>query len=1474
VFVELHARSAFSFLEGAALPEALAERAAALEQPALALLDRDGLYGAPRFYRAATRVGINPLVGAEVTLAEGGRLPLLVESPEGYQNLCRLITKMKMFGEPQPKARRADMEMVASRSEAAVTLDQVAEHAAGLVCLTGSGDGPLALSLETGGADAARARLDRLVGLFGRGNVFVELQRRLHRAEETRNEWLRGEAARSGLPLLATNAPRLAERGQRPLLDALTCIRHHTTLDRAGRLLADNSERHLRPTREMERLFADCPEAVANSGELAIRLAFTLKHLGYRFPDYPLPPGQTPIGFLRHLAEAGRRVRYARDRALAERARKQIARELDLIARLDLAGYFLIVWDLVEYCRRENILVQGRGSAANSAVCYALGITAVDPVGMELLFERFLSEERGEWPDIDLDLPSGDRRERVIQYVYERYGRLGAAMTANVITYRGRLAAREVGKALGLPPDLIERLSRFVSEFEYKDPGDTLLTHLPAAGCDPAHPRIQRFAELWTAIQDLPRHLGQHSGGMVICQGRLDGVVPLEPASMPGRSVVQWDKDDCGALGIVKVDLLGLGMMSLLQDAIEMLAARGSIVDLAQLPADDPTVYAMLQQADTVGVFQVESRAQMATLPRLRPERFYDLVVQVAIIRPGPIVGDMVHPYLRRRAGREPVTVPHPSLEPILRRTLGVPLFQEQLLRMAMATAGFTGGEAEELRRALGFKRSVRAMGEIEAKLRAGMARQGITGEPAEAIIRSITAFALYGFPECVVGDTRVIDADTGRRVKIEDVVTGRASLAHTLACGEDLRLHKRRVLAATSSGPRMVYRLRTALGREVTATAEHPLLTLDGWCPLGHLRVGDQIAAPRTLPGLGERRWPRHELVVLADLIAEGNLCHPSTPYFYTTDAQHRDEFIAAVEKFDNTQATVALHRSCFSVHTRRRELSRPNGVVEWAKRLGLWGVNAHAKRLPEEVFALHDEDLAILLARLWEGDGTLSRARHASYDTASRQLAKEVQHLLLRLGIVARIYERIRPYRDRQVTSFIVTVTGDDNLQEFNRLIVRQFLSERKRSLANVLTRPGMSKCSSRDVIPVAIHEIINGSRVRAGMTWNEIQERTGLSPRALCSPDQSKRGYRRWVVARLGECFESPVLRCLASSDVYWDSVVAIEAVGIQETYDLSVEGDHNFIANDLIVHNSHAASFALLAYASTFMKAHHPAAFYAALLNNQPMGFYHPATIVRDAQRHGQALRPIDVTRSGWLCAIEDDGSVRLGLRYVKGLREEIGKRIEAARAERPFDSVADLVQRSGVNREELARLGEVGALRGLGLERRQALWEGERAIRPTGPLYAALPDPPSPSPLRRMTMDERVVADYEGTDLSIGPHPLALRRRGLAAAGVVRAADLVGLPGGSAVRVAGAVVVRQRPGTAKGFVFLNLEDETGLINVIVRPQFFARYRVLLTAEPFLLVAGTLQHEDRVISVRADRLWRLDMQMGAVPSHDFH
>src|ERR1700676_2107232 len=795
-YIELHARSAFSFLEGASLPEELMGVCAHLSMPALALLDTDGVYGAPRFHLVAKKIGLKAHIGAEVTcdplhpviatphsvilsgasasrseaLAEskslprarrGGsyphqpvhktwippfarndkrndmsfRLPLLVSSRAGYQNLCRLITKMKLR---------------AKKCEGAVCAEELDEHAHGLICLTGGTEGPLAAALQQGGMEEARRQVDQLIGIFGPKNVYVELQRHFQREEEFRNRAAIDIARSLNLPLLATNGVCYAVPQGRELCDAFTAIRNHRTLSTAGRLLTHNAERFLKSPQQMQQLFADLPEAIANTCELSARLEFTLNDLGYEFPCYPVPEGETMNSFLRDRAWEGFRQRYGRASPdMQLRARRQIEKELNLIEKLKLAGYFLIVWDLVRYCREQNILVQGRGSAANSAVCYSLGITAVDAVSMELLFERFLSEERGEWPDIDLDLPSGDEREKVIQYVYQRYGERGAAMTANVITYRNRMAAREMGKALGFDPETLQKISAAVATWEFRDENDALDRRFRDAGLDLNHPRLRKYYELCIAVQDMPRHLGQHSGGMVICQGQLDSVVPLEPASMPGRVVVQWDKEDCADMGIVKVDLLGLGMMAVLKDSIELIHDHyREEVDLAHLPQDDPQVYSALQQADTVGLFQVESRAQMASLPRLLPKRFYDIVVQVAIIRPGPIVGQMVNPFILRRQQREEVTYPHPSLEPVLKRTLGVPLFQEQLLRIAMIAANFSGGEAEELRRAMGFKRSQSRMREIEAKLRTGMTQNGIPPKAQEEIILSITSFALYGFPE------------------------------------------------------------------------------------------------------------------------------------------------------------------------------------------------------------------------------------------------------------------------------------------------------------------------------------------------------------------------------------------------------------------------------------------------------------------------------------------------------------------------------------------------------------------------------------------------------------------------------------------------------------------------------------------------------------------------------------------------------
>src|SRR5215475_8367529 len=541
-YVELRCRSAFSFLRGASLPEDLVECAAALGYDALVLGDRHGVYGAPRFFTAARRAGVRALVGAEMTVAGAGTLWLLVENRTGYRNLCRLLT-VAATGRP--------------KGDGLASWEQIEEHAAGLFCLAGGEEGPLA------GADAA-LHLDHLQGIF-HDRLAVDVHRHLERDGERLARRLTDLAATRGVPVVATNDVRHATADRRALLDVLTAIRLGITLDKAGRLLLANAERHLKSPAQMAELFADWPDAIRQSRRIAERCTFTLADLPYRFPDYPLSPGETAMGLLRRLTDDGARGRWG---TITPRIRAQLDHELALIEKLDLPGYFLIVWDLVRFARERGILCQGRGSAANSAVCYALGITAVDAVKMDLLFERFLSEERGEWPDIDLDLPSGDRRERVIQHVYEKYGRLGAAMTANVITYRGRSAAREVGKALGVDEAQIDRLAKVMGHFEFRDQHDTLPKHLSTVGLDLDSDRVRLFAKLWHEMQDLPRHLGQHSGGMVICQGQLDAVVPLENATMPGRVVVQWDKDDCADMRIVKVDLLGLGMMAALQDAL------------------------------------------------------------------------------------------------------------------------------------------------------------------------------------------------------------------------------------------------------------------------------------------------------------------------------------------------------------------------------------------------------------------------------------------------------------------------------------------------------------------------------------------------------------------------------------------------------------------------------------------------------------------------------------------------------------------------------------------------------------------------------------------------------------------------------------------------------------------------------------------------------------------------------------------
>ncbi len=1091
-YFELHARSAFSFLRGASNPEDLARAAAAAQLPGLALLDRDGVYGAPRLFGTAREHGLQAKVGAELTMEDGTVIPLLAASREGYQNLCQLITEAKLV----PRADLPRAEAPASAGPRPVsphdpdpadrkrpcfaTWSELARFSPGLIALTGDEEGPIRRAWRERGGDDAAAALDRLVSVFGRDRVYVELQRHRIRGEDRENTFLCHLAADRGLPLVATGGVNYATRDTRRVADAFTCLRLHTTLDAAGRQLAVNDHRHVKSVADMETLFSDLPEALAHSTRLADRLEFSLRDLGYRFPAYPVPAGTTMEAFLRERAYAGARDRYGTIDAAVQR---QLDKELALIGRLGFSGYFLIVWDMCRFCREENILVQGRGSAANSLVCYCLRITAVDPIKCRLLFERFLSEGRvgadghPSWPDIDLDLPSGDLRERVIQRVYERYAPRGASMTANVITYRGRSTVRELGKVLGFGEDALNRFSSLYANGDFPETLQ-LQQQLAMAGLGANHARAEALASLYQKVYGLPRHLGQHSGGMVICQGLLSSVVPLENASMPGRVVCQWDKDDCEDLGIVKVDFLGLGMMAVLQETFELCAREGERLELYQIPQDDEATFDALCAADTIGVFQVESRAQMATLPRFRPRTFYDVAMQVAIVRPGPIVGNLTHPLIRRRNRLEEPDWIDASVaglvKPILERTNGVILFQEQMLELSMKLANFTGGQAEELRRAMGFTRNTDRLDKALLQLRNALRANGHTDNVINRVCESALSFAAYGFPE---------------------------------------------------------------------------------------------------------------------------------------------------------------------------------------------------------------------------------------------------------------------------------------------------------------------------------------------------------------------------------------------------------------------------------------SHAISFGLLAYASTWLKVHRPAPFTAALLNHQPMGFYSPATLLQDARRHGLQIRPVCVAASDWNCTVEAPDTIRIGLRYVKGLRAAAARALLAERAARPFHSLDDFLRRTRFSAAERRALASTGALNALAGHRRAALWQVEAAWSDDEALFkyhveqpdldlavAEAPDLKSQisdlksarsadTPLVPMSLSERLHADFAGLELTVGTHPMALARAQLP--DCWRASDLPLATDGSRVTIAGSVICRQRPGTAKGFVFISLEDETGIANAVVQPTAFERHRLLITQEPALKITGKLQNQSGVIHIRADVIEPLPLS-AAIPSqasHDF-
>ncbi|OGN98062.1 MAG: hypothetical protein A2Z77_03595 [Chloroflexi bacterium RBG_13_51_36] len=1025
-YVELHCHSNFSLLDGASHPEDLVSRAAYLKMPALALTDHNGLYAAIRFYKACLKAGIKPIIGAEMTLENENHLTLLAKNNEGYSNLCRLITRAQL-------GQR--------KGSPVLNLETLARHSANLICLSGCRKGEVASSIIFGRTEKAYELAERYIGIFGRENFYIELQNNLYPEDKHLCHALVGLAEGLRLGYVATNNAHYARKENHRIHDVLTCIRDRTILDECDSLRL-NSEFHLKSFEEMAQLFRDYPRAISNTLAIAEQCDVNLDFSGYRFPEFLLPQGETAREYLAELCWQKAHGRYE---DVSPEVESRLNHELNLIEKLGLSGYFLIVWDIMDYAERNGIPAQGRGSAANSIVAYILGITRVDPLKNKLFLGRFLNEEMSSVPDIDIDV-STNHREKLIQYVYGKYGQAHTAMVCTYVTFQARNAVREVGKALGMPDHLLDRMAKSAWVYSAKDIEQDL------AGIEEFSPYLksmpwQEFTSLCREIYDFPRHLSIHNGGMLVSSCPLTEIVPLEKATMPGRIVCQWDKDSVADAGLIKVDLLGLRMLSLIREACELVeknhdtspALTAVSAGLDKLPLDDEKVYDMICQGDTIGVFQVESRAQMQTLPQIKPRSIEDLTIEVALIRPGPLQGNMVHPYIRRRKGLEKVTYLHPELEPILEDTLGVLLFQEQVIQVASAIASFTPGEADSLRRAMSRKRSKDAMNELRQKFIDGAKKNDMETDLAGRIFEALEGFAEYGF--------------------------------------------------------------------------------------------------------------------------------------------------------------------------------------------------------------------------------------------------------------------------------------------------------------------------CKS-------------------------------------------------------------------------------------------------------------HAAGFALLCYQSAWLKHYYPAEFYCALLNNQPMGFYLPEVIVRDAKRHGIEILPADINRSAARCTIEGgkdcpERRVRLGFMYIKEMGEKAMNQIVAERERAPYRSLEDFYLRTRLERQPVGNLILAGAFDSFGCQKRQLLWQlgllektcpGELPLR-FSDITVSLPD---------FTELEEMKVDYEVQGLSTKYHPMQVFRKDISGDGLLKSSELARFPSDAQVRIAGYVVIRQKPPTAKGFAFMTLEDEEGMINVVARPDVYKRYRQVFRLEPLIVVEGTVQKRDGTLNIIARTL----------------
>jgi len=1269
-FVHLHTHSEYSLLDGLGRIKKLVAEAKRLGQPALALTDHGVMHGAIEFFRACQEGEIKPIIGIEAYQTVWGRpmggrdaqfdrenyhLLLLAKNMTGYRNLLKIASQSQMNGYYY-KPR--------------IDHDLLEKHAEGLILTTGCLGAEVPNLLMQGKEKEAEQRFQWYIDVFGKENFFIELQE--HSIPELLpvNKALVPWAEKYGINLLATNDVHYVKEEDGTPHDVLLCVQTGALVNAEKRMKLSDKSYFLKSREQMEatfRPFIDLPaSAFDNSLLIKDMCEVDLEDKEYHLPHLEMPEGHTYETWLRHITEEGL-LRLYGERIHNEEVQERKERELRVIHAMGFDVYFLIVADLCAFARSRNIWYNVRGSGAGSLVAYCVGITGIDPLKNNLIFERFLNPGRVSMPDFDLDFPD-DQREELIRYTIQKFG---ADQVAQIVTFgrmKARAAIRDVGRAKGVDLKLVDKIAKLIPAIPGKP---VTIQDVLTEGHEFYSPELVEMVKKEAWVQDLvetsqklegvARHSGIHAAAVIVADRELTHYAPLMRGSKGSitQAITQFEFPILESIGLLKVDFLGLSTLSVMREAGRLIKERHGIeFTLANIPFEGEAAleaFKLLSSGEVSGVFQVESQGMRRVLTEMKPTMFEHIIAMISLYRPGPI--EYIPTFIRRMHGEEKVEYKHPALESILSETYGILVYQEQIIQALSKLAGYTPGEADLVRRAISKKKA----SDIEKHKKlfiAGCKKNGIDPGVAEGIYNDIEFFARYGFNKCLPGDTEIVDAESGRVVKLKDLYTGAAQLTSTITCDTtQLKLQPGRVAAVMDNGVKPVYQLTTALGRKIEATANHPFYTFAGWRLLEELKVDDLIAVPRTLPVQGKTEWPPHEVIALGHLLAEGNLCH--------------------------------------------------------------------TKEIPAAAFELTNHQIGLLISRMWEGDGHINlRGRSLFYATASQRMARQLQHLLLRLGIISRLRTVEFPYKDGRI-GYQLFITGNDNITTFAQSVGLHFVSEQRRLLLEQLFLVDPASSGVKDVVPVAVKAIVRSARESRGVTWLQLNQACGVAQREFYPiGNPSKTGFARQTIQRLADHFSNGELRRYAESEVYWDRIVSIEYMGEKQTYDLEVPGTHNFIANDILVHNSHAADYAVITVQTAYLKAIYPVDYMAALLLIERDKTEKVVNFISECRRMGIDVLPPDVNYSGldfeiqqrpaetssnahrdpmlsYPFPIPEGSAIRFGMAAIKNVGEGPVQVIIAARkAGGPFKSLEDFCDRVDlrqVNKRALECLIKVGAV---------------------------------------------------------------------------------------------------------------------------------------------------------------------------------